>query len=395
MSASREEHAASRPIALALVLGIGMAVSALAGTLVGILGPFLQVEMGITPGRLGFLVTVFAAFSAVFSWPGGLLTDSIGGRKTLLLVLSNAMVAMVVLASASSYPWLLVAMAIAGLSNSSVNPSTNRIIADSVEPGMRGIAAGVKMACVQLAVFAAGILIPLAAEAIGWRAPLAATVIVISLMGIVGLIALTAQGESVRRAGGSRRRLQWSAGLLVLTVYSFLMSAGASAILTYLPLYTVEGLGSTARVGGLAVAVTGLLAIVGRLGLGRFTERISVPMRALTGVGLLGVVSTVLLLVVTSAGTPLYWASVVGLGLSAQSFVVGTTVAVIVSMPREQVGGASGVMFLGFLVGFGVGPAAFGATVETTGGYTLGWVLTVIAFGIATLLAGVHSLHGR
>lgn len=395
MNATTAGHVTSRPIALSLVLGIGMAVSTVAGTLVGVLGPYLQDEIGITPGRLGFLVTMFAVFSAAFSWPGGLLTDAIGGRRTLLLVLSGSMVSMVALASAFSYTWLLAAMAVAGLSNSSVNPATNRIIADSVALGRRGIAAGVKMACVQLAVFAAGILIPLAAEAIGWRVPLAVAVVVISLVGVFGLLALTEPLEPGRRESADRSRLQWSPGLFVLTIYSLLMAAGASAILTYLPLYTVEGLDSTARVGGLAIAVAGLVAIVGRLGLGRFTERVAVPMRALAVVGALGVASTALLMGVASAATPLYWLAVVGLGLSAQSFVVGTTVAVIVSMPREQVGGASGVVFLGFLVGFGVGPAAFGATVESTGGYRTGWMLAVIAFGVATALAAISALRRR
>jgi predicted MFS family arabinose efflux permease len=395
LTAKSHDGFTSRPIALALILGIGMAVSTVAGTLVGVLGPYLQVEIGITPGRLGLLVTTFAICSAGFSWPGGLLTDSIGGRRTLLLVLSGSMVSMVVLASAFSYPWLLVAMGLAGLSNSSVNPATNRIIADSVVPGSRGIAAGLKMACVQLAVFAAGMLIPLAAEGLGWRVPLAITVVSISLVGIFGLLALT---DPIRRATGAtadRSRLKWSAELVTLTLYSFSMSAGASAILTYLPLYTVEALDSTARVGGLAVAVVGLLAIAGRLVLGRLTERIAIPMRALTAVGVLGVGSTLMILAVGSAGTPLYWFGVVGLGLSAQSFVAGTTVAVIVSVPREQVGGASGVIFLGFLVGFGVGPAAFGTTVEATGAYTTGWAMTVVAFGLATAFAAVPARQRR
>lgn len=69
--------------------------------------------------------------------------------------------------------------------------------------------------------------------------------------------------------------------------------------------------------------------------------------------------------------------------------------AVIVSRPKEQVGGASGVMFLGFLVGFGVGPAAFGATVEATGGYGTGWSLTVAAFALATAFAAVPALRRR
>lgn len=394
MTATTADHV-TRPFALALVLGVAMAVSTVAGTLVGVLGPYLQDEVGVSPSQLGILVAVFAFTSGAFSWPGGILTDSIGGRRTVLLVLAGSVVGMVVLALAESYIWLIVAMFLAGLANSSVNPGTNRLIADSVAPGRRGLAAGVKMACVQLGVFAAGILIPIAAETIGWRVPLAVTVVAISLLGIIGLLALTEPEKSRGESESVRAPLRWSAELVTLTIYSLLMSAGASAVITYLPLYSIESLGSTARIGGLAVALMGLLAIVGRLGLGRTTERLAVPLRSLALVGLLGVAAASILLLVSTTGTPLFWVAVVGLGLSAQSFVAGTTVAIIVSMPREQVGGASGVMFFGFLLGFGAGPAAFGATVDASGGYELGWALTIVAFALATVVVAIPSLRRR
>ncbi len=371
-----------------------MAVSTVAGTLVGVLAPYLREDVGLSASQVGIMVTVFAFTSGVFSWPAGSLTDTIGARRALLLVFLGSAVAMLILAAAFTYLWLIVAMAVAGLANSAVNPATNRAIADSVAPGQRGLAAGVKAACVQLGIFAAGILIPLAADGIGWRVPFAVTIVLVSVSGIIGVLALTARARPSRR-DVRRPRLRWSASLSMLAVYSLLMSSGASAVVTYLPLYSIEGLGSTARVGGLAVAVMGLLAIVGRLGLGRLTEGLSVPTRSLVFVGALGAASVMVLIAVSATSSVFYWMGVVLLGLSAQSFVAGTTVAVIVSMPRDQVGGATGVVFLGFLMGWGAGPALFGAIVDSTGGYDTAWSLTVVVFALATLLAVPPSVSRR
>jgi hypothetical protein len=52
-------------------------------------------------------------------------------------------------------------------------------------------------------------------------------------------------------------------------------------------------------------------------------------------------------------------------------------------------------MFVGFMIGFGGGPAAFGALVEATGGYAAGWILVLALFGVATILAMSASRAGR
>ncbi|HEY5890191.1 MAG TPA: MFS transporter, partial [Acidimicrobiia bacterium] len=119
----------NRPLALSLILGAAMAISTVAGTLVGVLGPFLRSEIGITPAGLGLLVTVFAATSGALSWPAGQLTDSIGGRRALIIVFVVSAVALLAFSMAFSYGWLVVAMVMAGIGNAAANPATNRLVA--------------------------------------------------------------------------------------------------------------------------------------------------------------------------------------------------------------------------------------------------------------------------
>lgn len=375
-----------RPYLLSIVLAAAMAVSTVAGTLIGVLGPYLRDEVdGVTASNLGILVAAFAVVSGTMAWPAGVFADSIGGRRSLILVFVGSVVGLGFLAAATSYFWLVGAMLVAGLANSAVNPATNRVIATSVAAGDRGLVAGIKMAGVQLAVFAAGVLIPPAAEAFGWRLPLGLAGAAIAGLGILGAVALLRTEPSRGRKAGLKPGFHWSPGLLVLTVYSLLMSGGASSAVTYLSLFTVEDLGSTPRIGGLAVALIGLLAIGGRLALGRATERLDKPMRSLGVVGAVALGSVALVAISDSASSPLFWLGVAGLGLSALSFIAGTTVAVILSTPTEKIGGASGTMFVGFMIGFGGGPAAFGAILEISGSYLAGWVFVAVLFAAATL----------
>lgn len=385
-----DERTAKHPYLIAGVLGGAMAVATVAATLVGVLAPYLLDEItGVTPVNVGLLVTTLAVVSGTVAWPAGALTDRIGGRTALILVFAGSVLGLGFLSLATTFVILVAAMAVAGVSNSAVNPATNRVIARWVAPGKRGAVAGIKMAAVQVAVFIAGIFLPLAAETIGWRVPLVASGILLATLGTAGALALlrgTDVSDAARLAGSG---LRWSSGLTALTLYSVFMSAGASSTVTYISLFTVEGLGSTPRVGGLAVAAIGLLAIAGRLVLGRVTEHLPWPMRSLTFVALLAAASATILLLADSANSPLYWVGTVGLGLSALSFVAGTTVALITSTHTEEIGGSSGVMFAGFMVGFGAGPAAFGAVLDATGSYALGWTLVVGLFGAAIVTAWV------
>ena len=63
--------------------------------------------------------------------------------------------------------------------------------------------------------------------------------------------------------------------------------------------------------------------------------------------------------------------------------------AVMVFAGRERSGGASGVVLLGFLAGLGLGPPAFGWSVDQLDSYTPGLVAALSTFLIATLLAAL------
>lgn len=376
------------------MLASAMALATVGSPLIGVIAPYLRTEIAIAPGDLGWLVAVYAAVSAVASWPAGFFTDRLGGTRALLLVFIGSGLALVGIAAANSLGWLVGTMVVAGLANSGVNPATNHVIAETVQPGKRGVVAGVKMAGVQVGVFAAGLMIPATVATLGdWRVPLAVGGVLLAAAGATAVhigIAETSHGSS-----RSMTKLKWSRRLAILTTYSLLMGAGSSAALTYLPLYSVDVLGATAGVGGVGVAVAGLFAVIGRLFWGRITERSLGVMSPLVVLAALSVLSGSLILLAADVASPLLWAGICGMGFFALSFTAATTVALILTVPPAQTGSASGVMFVGFLIGFGIGPAAFGALVESPGSYTTAWLSTAGLFACALVLAWVGERRSQ
>lgn len=367
-----------------LCLATAMAVATVSSPLVGVLAPLLRDEIPMTPVRVGLLVAIYAGVSALASWPAGYVTDRVGGRLAVTFVFVGSAAYLLGFSSAMSYAWLVGGMVIAGLANSMVNPATNHVIAETVEPGSRGLVAGVKMAGVQVAVFAVGLAIPLFDATTGWRIPLAIGTSLFCVGGIA--IALTRLERPSSMVGSHKTGLEWSADLVALTIYSLLMSAGASASLTYLPLYSVDQLGATAGLGGLSVAVAGVFAIGGRLFWGRVTERGRTVTRPLLTIGGLSVLSGLLILAGSETTDLLFWIGSAGLGFFALSFSASTTVALILTVAKGATGKASGVVFAGFMVGFGVGPAGFGLVVEWSG-YPTAWIGVILAFAAAVIVA--------
>lgn len=365
-----------------------MGVATVATTLVGVLAPYLRTEFAISAGGLGLLVTIYAVFSGLGSWPAGTLTDHLGGHRMLIIVFGLAAVALVGVTLSFSYAALAVTMVVAGIANSAANPATNEVIAETVASGRTGVVAGMKMAGVQVAVFATGLSIPVFERLMGWRGPVAAGALLVCLAGAVGVTRIRPDPPADRT--GRRTKLVWSWNLAVLTVYSFLMSAAASAVLTYLSLYSVDQLGATPGLGGAAVAIAGLLAIAGRLYWGNAVEHTPNKWLLLMVVGTMAAASAALFIVAGDAGSATFWIGVLGIGAGALAFSAPTTVTLILSVPRGQTGAASGVVFIGFMIGFGAGPAAFGALVGHSGSYDVAWTMVS---ALCLLAAGVALFH--
>jgi cyanate permease len=58
----------------------------------------------------------------------------------------------------------------------------------------------------------------------------------------------------------------------------------------------------------------------------------------------------------------------------------------VINEAGAPTGRASGMVLLGFLLGLGIGPPLYGATVDATGSYTAMWLLSLLAAGLSLWL---------
>ena len=169
-----------------------------------------------------------------------------------------------------------------------------------------------------------------------------------------------------------------------MAVYGFLLGFGGSV--TFLvPLFVEEALGGTPWLGGLAVAVTGFSAFVGRIVWARRAEKLGRFAGPLVAIAVSAVIASLAFWAAQAVGLWLVWFAAALTGLSASSWNSVGMLGVITVAGSGRAGRASGIVLLGFLGGLGIGPPFFGWTVDTTDSYTLMWLVSIAAFLVALL----------
>jgi MFS family permease len=363
-----------------------MAAGTAAQYVFGVLATFLIEEFDLSRSQIGLLTTAAFIVGAIGSPIAGRLVDRIGGRRVFVAAMAVVVVSIVAMASAPTYLVLLLGAAAAGIALCCCNPTTNKLIAESLPPGDRGVIMGFKQAGVQMGAFAIGFVVPTLATAWGWRTALSTT-IVLPLAAAGGAIWLVARdpvgsdGHGENRTGDLEPTVWWT------SAYAVLMGAGVATIGTYLPLYAHERLGFSVRAAGVVVGVTGVTGIASRIvwGWGAARQgRIALPL-AVLGAG--SVAAIVLVMAADFAGSWLLWAGALLLGATAGSWNVVGMLAIVAEVDNRAAGLASGYVQTGFYSGFILSPVLFGLIVDRTGEYTLGWAAAVAVFAAATCLA--------
>lgn len=385
-----------RPAELAALTGVltfTMTMATFSQFVVGTLAPFLTDEFDMNRTQLGGLVTGAFLVAAVASPTVGVIVDRARTHRALatLFLLVAAMYAGA--SVAPSYLWLLVLLAIGGFAQALSNPITNKVIAQRVPTHRRGVIIGLKQSGVQFGALLAGLILPTAASRFGWRvavlgvAAIALIAAVVSGVGGRSLSVDQAPSGEVRR---ERRRLTTEVRSLV--AYAFLMGGGVASTTVHLPLFAHEQLSFSPALAGLTIAIAGSVAIVARIAWGRASDRVDNlwGMLGLLGVG--AIIGTVLTL--ASMAWPLaVWAAVVFLGVSAMAWNALAMIAAVRAAGPDSTGWVAGVVNSGFFAGFVISPVVFGALVDTTGKYALGWLL-LIAMYVGAVGIGLYQGRG-
>lgn len=365
-------------ITFSAVLASIMGASTFALVVYSVLAGELIAEFDIERWQVGLMVTATTIAGAVVSPTVGSVTDRIGARRAAIATLVGSALALVAIGFAPGYGILMVAAVVSGVFQAVANPSTNKLIAEHLPPGRRGIITGVKQSGVQFGTFIGGLALPGLALAFDWRVAVVVFAVAALAAGAVAVATLPADVVVESRTAPSIEAALPPL-ILRLAVYGFLLGAGGTAIFTYLPLFGQESLGLTPQVAGAAAALVGLTGIASRIGWGRLAETRFGSEPALRAMAL-GAVGAAGLLWLAPQAPWLIWPAAVVTGLTASAWNAVGMLAIIQSVPSALAGRGSGMVLLGFLLGLGVGSPAMGWSVDTFGTYRPGWAAIAVLF---------------
>ena len=374
-----------RPV-LAGLLFTAMGAGTFTLVAAAILATFIIDDIGITRGQLGLVIGADSLLAAALSPVAGRLADRLGGKRATVMVFVLAAAAYVAYGAAPAYALLFVGAFLGGTTDAGCNPATNRLIAESLPSGARGVITGIKQSGVQAGAFFGGLILPSLAVAYGWRA---SYLIVAS----VPLVAAAATGLAVHTTPQPTGRPRQGSGVRLPTSVRWLGGYGflfgfAGAVSFLVPLYVDEGLGFDARVGGLAAATIGIVAVGGRIAWAHLAEGRSVfvaPLWAMTPVAIAGGFA----FLGADSFSPLVWLGAALLGLSTSSWNSVGMLFVMSEAGTAATGKASGLVVFGFLAGLGLGPPIYGAMVDATGSYAPMWWTSIAASAATFVLVAV------
>lgn len=372
-------------LAFGAALALAMGTGTYAGYAFGVLAPELRDAFALSRFEIGLLTAALFVVGGTLSLVAGPATDRFGARRVMLLALAITGLAVLGLALAPSYGWLLAAAAAAGVGVAAGNPVTNKLVAVHIPAGERGLIMGSKQSGVQVGAFLAGALLAPLAVAFGWRLALGGSAL-LPLAGIlVALAAIPADRRPLAAADDRAPVGPLPRGVRRLAAYAFLMGSGVAAVNAYLPLFLVERGGVSVELAGAVAATIGLVGIGSRIAWGWASERMRHYRLPLLLLGMLAALAVLLVAAVEVVGPWVAWPAAALFGASAVSWNAVGNLAVITAAGTADAGRATGVMAFGFYIGFVGSPVAFGWLVDRGIGYGPAWALVAAVFGAAAL----------
>lgn len=366
-----------------------MAVATFSQFSFGILAGYLLEEFAITRSQLGLLTTALFIVGALGSPSAGRFVDMWGGRRVALAAMAIATAGVWAMAAAPSFLLIIVGASLAGLALASGNPTTNSLVAAHISPGERGVTMGVKQAGVQVGGFGIGIVLPWAAEQVGWRWAMASLGLVSILVLIAIVFAIPPDERAKEAPGVARERGPMEASVWWMTAYALLMGAGVAGISAYLPLYSQEEVGLSVGGAGLLVSAMGAVGIASRITLGWVTEHFGHIEVFLLLMAVGSVLGSAMVLLAAPSAPWLLWAAAITFGVSAITWNTVGMIAVLAEVGPEDAGRASGYVQSAFYAGFAASPVVLGYSIDATDEYRIAWLSVTIAFALAAVVAGL------
>jgi sugar phosphate permease len=249
-----------------------------------VLAPALQDELGIGLTEVGLLIAAPWVGAVVTLMPWGLLADRVGERFVLAGGLGFCGLLLLPAAVTSNHVLLIVLLVLAGAAGASVNAASGRAVMSWFGADQRGLALGIRQTATPVGGIIAAIALPPIEEAGGLAAAFVALGTFTLATAAVG--ALVVRDVPAESGLGEAPAVLRNAQLWLLGISGALYLVAQVAIMGFLVLFLHEEHGLSTQEAAAVLAIVQGVAIVVRIGVGRWSDLIGTRIRPLRLLGL-------------------------------------------------------------------------------------------------------------
>ncbi|WP_394845669.1 MFS transporter [Pendulispora brunnea] len=366
----------ARRIRVVIACGVGSFMAALSTNLVNISAPVIARELGLGPGEISPIFTVYLLVITVLLPVFGRVGDAFGAKKVFVAGFAGFGVTSLLCAHTHSLAALIAARALQGVCAAMLMSMGPAIVLSVFPPTHRARALGLQLSLTYLGLVIGPTLGGLLVGSLGWRS----IFLVLCGVAVLGTVLATVwlvEGEVRRTRGAGQGTFSlpfWLglAGALLLYTTTFMLSFS-------LPFQLQHARGISARDAGLLLTPQpAMMAIVAPIG-GWLSDRFGTRWPCAFGMVAIAA-GCVLLSYVAADASPVAVAPVVALiGLGAGAFVAPNNAAIMGAAPKDRQGTAAAAAAMARNIGMTSGVALAGALLHRAGSFTS------VMFAAATL----------
>lgn len=357
-------------------------------------------DLGFTVIQGSSYITAFYIGYAITALPGGILSDKIGYRKTILLSLAGVTVGTALMGTVTDYYVGFAFRFILGLFSGPLNACCLSAIADVFSERQRGTATGLLMTCTSLGISVVNLYAPSLATNYGWQVAMFATAVI--PLAILALCFFTLRGAAGSGDSGEKAKAQPSMSVgealstIVKTRNVWLMSivglcaTGATwGVTNWANLFMTQNVGVSAVTAGSIVAIYGAAAFISKPLIGIISDHLNVKKNVIAAVCLFLFAPALIAFANTSSESLLYVTGTVT-GVTAFVYSPLTNALAVSVAPAGCRGTSAGFVNLFNQIGSLSAPMILGGVLQATGSYQTAMmsiaVLPVVAAAVLLLV---------
>ena len=357
-------------------------------------------DLGFTVIQGSSYITAFYIGYAITALPGGILSDKIGYRKTILLSLAGVTVGTALMGTVTDYYVGFAFRFILGLFSGPLNACCLSAIADVFSERQRGTATGLLMTCTSLGISVVNLYAPSLATNYGWQVAMFATAVI--PLAILVLCFFTLRGAAGSGDSGEKAKAQPSMSVgealstIVKTRNVWLMSivglcaTGATwGVTNWANLFMTQNVGVSAVTAGSIVAIYGAAAFISKPLIGIISDHLNVKKNVIAAVCLFLFAPALIAFANTSSESLLYVTGTVT-GVTAFVYSPLTNALAVSVAPAGCRGTSAGFVNLFNQIGSLSAPMILGGVLQATGSYQTAMmsiaVLPVVAAAVLLLV---------